>query len=109
MKKLNCVLNLNSEVEISKVPLNFFGINNTINELGKAVFKNTMLARAYLRLGSIIQQGRANIGAYIENPIITVYFEPKANNKTLLINLSCEIVEEINEDKILNYGDNKIN
>ena len=108
MKKLNCILDLNSEVEISKVPLEFHDETiNGINELGHSVFKNTLLARAYLRLANMIQNGRANLNAVIERPIIKCYTDKNADK--VLIMLSCDVVEEISEDKNNNHGDDKIN
>ena len=72
MTKIIDTLEFTSEVESNKIPKSFYEDNGFLNDYGRAVLKNTMLARAYLKLGSRIESKIYDYKVYLGDAFIAL-------------------------------------
>ena len=97
MKKSKVIdtLEFTSEVESNKIPKSFYKENGFLNDYGRAVLKNTMLARAYLKLGSRIENKMYDPSAYLGDAFIALrHNTPKGLS---VIVLTVDVKEDFNE------------
>lgn len=72
MTKIIDTLEFTSEVESNKIPKSFYKDNGFLNDYGRAVLKNTMLARAYLKLSSRIESKIYDHKVYLGDAFIAL-------------------------------------
>lgn len=104
MKKYTVIdsMTFTSEVSRDKIPNSYFKEDGSLNDYGRAILKNAMLARAYLKLSSRIEKKDYSFYAIIGESYISIKHDVVKNMST--ITLIVDVVEESN-----NHGDDKIN
>ena len=98
MTKVIDTLEFTSEVETNKIPKSFFKEDGFLNDYGRAVLKNAMLARACLKLSSRIENKMYDPKAYLGDAFIALrHNTPKGLS---VIVLTVDIKEDIVSDDI---------
>ena len=104
MKKYTVIdsMTFTSEVSRAKIPNSYFKEDGSLNDYGRAVLKNAMLARAYLKLSSRIEKKDYSFYAIIGESYISIKHDVVKNMSTITL-----IVDVIEEN--IEHGDNKTN
>ena len=104
MKKYHIIdsMTFTSEVNRDKIPNSYFKEDGSLNDYGRAILKNAMLARAYLKLSSRIENKDYHFYAIIGESYISIKHDVVKNLS--VITLIVDVVEESN-----NHGEDKTN
>lgn len=74
-----------SEVIRDKIPNSYFKKDGSLNDYGRAVLKNAMLARAYLKLSSRIENKDYDLNAFIGESYISIKYDVVKNMTTITL------------------------
>lgn len=98
MTKIIDTLQFTSEVETNKIPKAFYEDNGFLNDYGRAVLKNTMLARAYLKLSSRIESKLYDEKVYLGDAFVALRHNHVKGLS--VITLTVDVKEDIVSDDI---------
>ena len=101
MTKIIDTLQFTSEVETNKIPKAFYednGFLGFLNDYGRAVLKNTMLARAYLKLSSRIESKLYDEKVYLGDAFVALRHNHVKGLS--VITLTVDVKEDIVSDDI---------
>lgn len=98
MTKIIDTLQFTSEVETNKIPKAFYQDNGFLNDYGRAVLKNTMLARAYLKLSSRIESKLYDEKVYLGDAFVALRHNHVKGLS--VITLTVDVKEDIVSDDI---------